>query len=377
MDTESERYSRQMRLPGFGPEGQERLRGARVLVVGCGALGTVACDYLVRAGIGALTIVDRDLVEPSNLQRQTLFTEQDAARGVPKAEAAKARLGLVNRACRVRAFVDDLRAVNALRYASEVDLIIDALDNFETRAVLNECAVSRRIPLVYGGAVGYEGMAAAILPHGSDARMGFGGALTWDDARSTACLRCLLPELPAPGELPTCDVAGVLGPVAGMVASMQAALAIRLLAQGPDSVPDALLRVDLASMRLSSASIRGARNPECACCARRRFELLERSAADSGVRILCGREAVELSLGSDLDDAAFARLEARVRGVACVERDTHGSTRVLRISARDRADGDEVRRISVLAGETATLALVEGTRDPEQARAAVARWIGM
>ena len=373
MQPSADRYSRQERLPDFGPEGQRRLREASVLVVGCGALGSVVTEQLARAGVGRLTIVDRDLVEESNLQRQSLYTEQDALRAAPKAEAAKARLAQVNSGVVVRAFVDDLLGSNAERYAEGVDLVVDCLDNFETRAVLNDVAVARRLPLVYGGAVGNAGMCALILPAGR----GFGGRIEWRDARCTPCLRCLLPELPRPGELATCDTAGVLGPVAAAVASVQAAIAIRLVALGADSVPDELVRIDLASLAFRTSSLRDARDPECECCARRSFVHLAGAEPASGSRVLCGRNAVEIRLGEGLPSEEFARLATRISSAGPLSRSHHGSTCVLRVALPAASAGDGPRTLSVLSSPAGTVAIVDGTRDPEIARSVVARWVGM
>ena len=373
MERATDRYSRQERLPDFGPEGQRRLAAASVLVVGCGALGSVVAEQLARAGVGRLTLVDRDLVEESNLQRQALYTEQDALRAVPKAEAAKARLAQVNSGVVVRAFVDDLRGSNAERYADGADVIVDCLDNFETRAVLNDVAVARRLPLVYGGAVGSTGMCALILPAGS----GFGGRISWSEARGTPCLRCLLPELPRPGEIATCETAGVLGPAAGAVASIQSAMVIRLLAIGADAVPAELVRIDLASLSFSSSSLRGARDPGCACCARREFGHLASSDAAPGFRVLCGRNAVELRLGEGLPQEEFARLASRIAAAGPLSRSDVGGTCVLRVSLPAPHEGDGPRTLSVVSTASATVAVVDGTRDPEVARAMVARWIGM
>lgn len=388
-DPDFTRYARQMQLPGFGPEGQRRLSQARVLVAGCGALGTVASELLVRAGVGTVTIVDRDLVERSNLQRQSLFTEQDARRAVPKAEAAKARLVQINPSVAVRACVDDLRGDNALAYAADADLVIDCLDNFETRLVLNECAVLRRIPLVYGGAVGFAGMAAALLPAPRASMAGFGGAIVWSETRSTPCLRCLMPDAPAPGEAETCDVAGILAPVAAAVASIEAAFALRLIAEGAASVPAELVRMDLAAMRFTSASLEGARDPHCGCCALGRLELLEseemREEARNGrgttrrspYTVLCGRNAVEVRLGASVSSEEFERIESRLRAAGEVAHGVHGATRVLRVALPRDATGGGATALSVLSGTGGTLAIIDGTRDPEQARSCVARWIGV
>lgn len=370
------RYLRQMQLSGIGREGQERLARARVLVVGCGALGTAACEQLVRGGVGTVSIVDRDLVEWSNLQRQTLFTEQDARRSVPKAEAAKARLGAINSAVTVRAFVDDLHAGNASRYASECDCLVDCLDNFESRLLLNECAVSRGIPLVYGGAVGWTGMAAAILPHVSPAG-GFGGALRWSEQRATPCLRCLMPEAPALGETETCETTGIFGPVATVVGAIQAGLVMRLMAEGAERVPAELIRLDFASMRFTASSLAGARDETCACCARREFPLRADGATASrdGCRVLCGRNAVEIRLPSSGVD--LRRIADRLRVAGEVASGIHGSTEVLRVELRESAGADSPRAISILSGDAGVLAIVDGTRDAEKARSVLARWVGV
>ena len=370
------RYLRQMQLARVGREGQERLARARVLVVGCGALGTAACEQLVRGGVGTVSIVDRDLVDWSNLQRQTLFTEQDARRSVPKAEAAKARLGAINSMVTVRAFVDDLHAGNASTYTSQCDCLVDCLDNFESRLLLNECAVSQGIPLVYGGAVGWTGMAAAILPR-VPAADGFGGSLRWSEQRATPCLRCLMPDAPAPGETETCEIAGIFGPVAAIVGAVQAGLAMRLVAEGPERVPAELIRFDLSSLRFTTSSLVGARDDSCACCARREFPLRLAGAAalHDGCRILCGRNAVEIRLASNGVDLRL--IEDRLRVAGEVASGIHGSTEVLRVELRESTGADSPRTISILSGEAGVLAIVDGTRDAEKARSAIARWVGV
>jgi len=370
------RYLRQMQLSSIGREGQARLARARVLVVGCGALGTAVCEQLVRGGVGNVSIVDRDLVDWSNLQRQTLFTEQDARRSVPKAEAAKARLGAINSAVTVRAFVDDLHAGNASRYTSECDCLVDCLDNFESRLLLNECAVSQGIPLVYGGAVGWTGMAAAILPR-VPAADGFGGPLRWSEQRATPCLRCLMPDAPALGETETCETTGIFGPVATVVGALQAGLVIRLIAEGPDRVPAELIRFDFSSLRFKASSLVGARDEACACCARREFPLHIAGSAASleSCRILCGRNAVEVRLASTAFN--LRQIEDRLRVAGEVASGIHGSTEVVRVELRESMGADSPRAISILSGDAGVLAIVDGTRDAEKARSAIARWVGV
>lgn len=378
VDSSGDRFIRQMQLPRFGAEGQSRLGQARVLVVGCGALGTVACEQLARAGVGTLVVVDRDVVEWSNLQRQTLFTESDARRGVPKAEAAKARLAQIHAGTVVRAFVDDLHGGNARRYAAEVDLIVDCLDNFESRYLLNDCAVERGIPLVYGGAVALRGMAAALLPVTG---AGGSGLVKWDRARATPCLRCLSPDAPAPGEVETCETAGILAAAASVTASIEAALAVRLIAEGAEHVPASLVRFDLGSMEFASASLAGARDDGCACCAERRFDLL----ADGGAplqrwRVLCGRGAVEVALGAPLDAHGLAQAVAKLSATGVARHERHGATDVVTAEIKAEPAHGEARapiELALLSSAAGTLAIVSGTTDPERARSIVARYLGV
>ena len=385
MPGSDDRFTRQMQLPRFGAEGQSRLGRARILLAGCGALGSVVAEQLARAGAGSLSIVDRDLVEWSNLHRQTLFSESDARRRVPKAEAAKARLANVHASTTVRAFVDDLAPVSARRYVEDCDVIIDCLDNFETRYLLNDCAVKFGKPLVYGGAIGLRGMAALLLPvTGAD----LDGLVRWPHARSTPCLRCLAPEPPAPGEAETCETAGVLAATTGVIASLEAALAIRAIAEGAVHVPSSIIRVDLDAMRFETAALDSARDPGCVCCGMGKYEFLETSVTSrERVRVLCGRNAVELALGEPLDDATIARLTARLGSHGTLRCERHGDTRSVSVALRpESADGgvdatpqESVHglEITLLSGAGGTLAIVSGTTDPERARSTVARFVGV
>ena len=313
MSDDLARYHRQMLLPGFGPAGQARLRGSTVLVLGCGALGCLVADLLARAGVGHLVIVDRDVVELTNLQRQLLFDEQDAAEGLPKAVAAERRLAKVNSAVRVTPVVDDLDRGNIERYATGVDVLVDGLDNFETRYLANDFAVKRGIPFIYGGAVGSTGAAFTILPHTAN------GAAAWETQdgidRATPCLRCLFEEPPPAGSTPTCDTIGVLASAVTTIASFEAAETLKVLTGSFDRVATTLLNVDLwhntvAQLKVADACARG----DCPCCRQRRFEFLE-GARGSGAITLCGRDAVQIKPREDtvrLDlDAVALRLGDR------------------------------------------------------------------
>ncbi|MBO0697362.1 MAG: ThiF family adenylyltransferase [Zavarzinella sp.] len=272
-----ERYSRQVRVPGIGKAGQERIGKARVTLCGCGALGTVIANHLVRAGVGFVRIVDRDFVEISNLQRQVLFDESDVSGNLPKAVAAANKLRAVNSAITVEPVVADIDRTNILALCQDADLILDGTDNFEVRYTINDAAVKLGKPWVFGGAVGTEGQTMTIIPG------------------ETPCLRCVFEASPGPGEVGTCETAGVLGPAVAVVASYQAAEAIKLLAGKKDAINRELLTFDLwlnTSRRIKIARLLDARN--CPCCQQRKFEWLE---GEHGTQTtsLCGRNAVQVS----------------------------------------------------------------------------------
>src|ERR671932_201844 len=222
-----ERYSRQVLFEGIGEEGQRRIRESRVLVVGCGALGSAQVETLARAGIGRLRIVDRDFVEESNLQRQTMFTERDARERVPKAVAAGRRVAEINSdvACEVE--VADVTQSNVERLIEACDVVLDGTDNFATRFLLNDACVKHGVAWVYGAAVGSFCVAMTIRP------------------RVTPCLRCVFPEEPAAGSAPTCDTAGVVMPIISVVAAVQVAEALKLLTGRVESLHGGLLQFDV------------------------------------------------------------------------------------------------------------------------------------
>jgi molybdopterin/thiamine biosynthesis adenylyltransferase len=267
----SQVHLRQQLLPWLGPEGQARLAASHALVAGCGALGGVLVEWLARAGVGQLTLVDRDVVEPGNLHRQVLFTSEDARRGVPKAEAAARRVRDIAPQARLHACVEHLGPENAADLARGTDVLVDGLDNMETRLVLNDLSVREAVPYVHAAAVAMQARCMPVMPGG-------------------ACLRCLMPEVPGPGVLETCDTAGVLGPVVGLAASWAAVQVLRLLAGRADLVDRRLWSMDLAADRVTAVSIPP--DPDCPCCGQRRFDFLERQ----GERVvnLCGRGAVQV-----------------------------------------------------------------------------------
>lgn len=282
------RYHRQMLLPEIGHEGQSRLARARVLVVGCGALGCGVLDLLARAGVGHLRLIDRDIVEPTNLQRQVLFDQQDADFGKPKAIAAATRIQAVNPTIKIEPIVDEFAADTALHVTSDIDLLIDGLDNLDGRYLLNDVAVRRGLPYIYAGAVGTEGLVAALLPQ----HQGQDGQITWDNAEAGACLRCLFPEPPPPGTLPTCDTAGVLGPAIAAVTALQATLAMRLICRGITDLDLRLHSIDPWHGQSRHISTNHPRQ-DCPCCHHRRFEWLDGSRLPQS-EVLCGRDTVQI-----------------------------------------------------------------------------------
>ena len=250
------RYSRQELFAGIGPEGQARIRSARVLVVGSGALGSALAEMMVRAGAGAVTVVDRDYVEESNLQRQSLFDEEDARAGLPKAVAAERRLVRINSDVEVRGIVADFGPENADSLVRGQTLVLDGTDNFDTRFLLNDVCVRARVPWVYGACVGAYGLALLVRPGLSP------------------CLRCVLDSMPAPGSGPTCDTVGVVAPIVHVVAGLQAGEALKVLAGRTDDLLKGLVSVDLWAGTFDVLDLTG-RTPWCPACTEGRFEYAE------------------------------------------------------------------------------------------------------
>ena len=281
-----ERYSRQILFEPIGASGQRRLLESRAVIVGCGALGSFHAAALARAGVGQLVLVDRDYVEPSNLQRQWLYEEEDAAEALPKAAAAARRLARINSAVKVTPRVADLDAANAAELLLPADVILDGTDNFETRYLINELAVRESTPWIYGAAVGSYAAALPILP-------GRG-----------ACLACLFPA-PPEGRQPTCDTAGILNAAAATAAAWQTAAALKILAAGADAVAPRLLAMDVwqgGVQELDASSP----DPDCRVCGQRKFDRLS-APVGSRTAALCGRDAVQVHERGrtvDLDDLA-------------------------------------------------------------------------
>ncbi len=363
MNDDLNRYHRQMLLPGFGPEGQARLAGSTALLLGCGALGSVAADMLARAGVGHLIIVDRDFVELTNLQRQVLFDEDDVRELRPKAVAAKRKLERINSAVEVTAIVDDINVDNIERLAADTDILIDGLDNFETRYLANDVAVKHGLPYVYGAAVGTSGMAMPILPHGD-------GNAPWETAEggryATPCFRCLFEEAPPPGSTATCDTVGVIGPAVGVIANFEVAEALKILTGNYAQVSRTLLNVDLWSNTITQLKVDGLRDKnDCPACKQRRFDYLRGEAGSTSVS-LCGRNAVQLRHRQDAGGVDLAALGERLSA--------HGEVRSNEFILQAELEESGTRyELSLFPDGRAIL---KGTDDPAVARKLYAKYVG-
>ena len=317
------------------------------MLIGCGALGTVIADQLVRAGVGHLRICDRDVVEATNLQRQVLFDESDAEAGTPKAIAAAQRLSRINSTVRIEPHVVDVHSGNIEEFiegrsgASRASVILDGSDNADVRYLINDAAVKHGVPWVYGGCVGTSGRVMAILPGKSP------------------CLRCLFPDPPGAGELETCDTAGVLAPAAAVVASLQVVAAMKILLG--HRVDEQLVTLDLWQGRIQTISTVGGRRDDCSTCGRRQFAFLDRSA--SGTTTLCGRDAVQV-LPATRTALSFERMANRLATAGTVESTPH--------LVRCRLTESGLALTVFPDGR----AIVKGTTDPAVARSVYARYVG-
>jgi len=337
------RYSRQTLFEGLGKDGQRKISASRVAIVGCGALGSFHASLLARAGVGTLRLIDRDYVESSNLQRQILFDEEDARQLLPKAAAAERILRRVNSQIRIDGVVADLHSANAGELLRDVDLILDGSDNFDVRMLINDYSVSQGIPWVYGACVGSYGLAFAILPG------------------DTPCLRCLFESAPPPGSAPTCDTAGVLGPIVAVISGIQTAEALKILAGRRDQVSRQIAAVDVWEGRLQTIGLgAGARRADCPACGLRRFDFLE-GRAGSDVATLCGRDSVQLRPGNS-SRVDLVEVEKRLAVLGSVERNRY----LVRAKVGDY-------QITLFEDGRA---IIGGTTDPGVARGVYARYVG-
>jgi molybdopterin/thiamine biosynthesis adenylyltransferase len=333
-----ERYSRQVLFSPIGAEGQRRLGQGRVAIVGCGATGTCVASLLSRAGVGHLLIIDRDYVEPSNLQRQTLFDEADAAESLPKAVAAARKIAAFNSEVEVQAEVADLTPENAEALLGQADLVLDATDNFETRYLINDWAVKQGKPWIYAAAVAAYAVTMNIIPG------------------ETACLSCIFPA-PPEGTVETCDTAGILNSAVNWVGSIQATEALKFLVGAHDKLRRTLISLDLWSNHAAEVAAAHPRG-DCQTCQQRKFPHL---AGERRPQItLCGRNSVQIHERRRPVD--FAEMSARLQ--------PHGTVK----------HNDFVLKFWREPYELTLFpdgrAIIKGTSDPAMARSLYARYIG-
>ncbi len=336
------RYSRQILFSPIGSAGQEKLANSTILLVGVGALGCSQAEMLARAGVGKIRLVDRDFVEYSNLQRQTLFCEEDAEERMPKAVAAKRRISQINSEIEVEDIIADVTNSNIERLVSGCDLVLDGTDNFQVRYLVNDACVKAGVPWIYGAAVSSYGMTMNIIPG------------------ETPCLRCIFPELPDPGSAPTCDTAGVIAPVVARVAATQVAEAFKFLVGDRDSLSRKLRQFDVWTNEEKSIGT-GSPDPNCETCGKRNFEFLD-AASSEFAAVLCGRDAVQIApnANSKLD---LDQLADRLKWNFAVNQNEY----LLRFAP------DEFELTVFTDGR----AIVKGTDDATVARTLYAKYIGV
>jgi adenylyltransferase/sulfurtransferase len=336
-----ERYSRQILFDGIGEAGQRRLLESRALVIGCGALGTAQAEALARAGVGHLRIVDRDFVEASNLQRQMMFTEQDARERMPKAVACINHLAEINSEIKTEAEIADVNYSNVERLIDGCDVVIDGTDNFATRYLINDACVKHGINWVYGAAVGSYGVTMTVRP------------------RLSPCLRCIFEEAPPAASAPTCDTAGVIMPIISIVAAVQTSEALKLLTGQTEALHRSLMQFDVWRNEWRQIKLNEP-TPDCQTCGLGRYEMLEAEAGDFAVT-LCGRDAVQVSphRSAQVDLPALAK-RLRVAG------DVQINPYLLRLRTGDY-------ELTVFQDARA---IIRGTDDVTTARSLYAKYIG-
>ena len=336
-----DRYSRQVILPNIGEEGQKTLLKSKIAIIGCGALGTVVANNLVRAGVGKISIIDRDFVELNNLQRQILFDEDDI--GIPKAVAAAEKLKRVNSDVEIEAMVKDLNHLNAEKIMSGVDLVLDGTDNMQTRFLINDVCVKSQIPWIYTAAVGTYGMMMTIVPG------------------RTPCFRCFLPDVPEPGSLPTCDTAGVLNTIPVIIASIESTEAIKILLKEnmTTNAESNLIFYDVWNNTFEKIAVM--RDKRCRCCVEHKFDFLN-AAKKEIITSLCGRNAIQITPAKSAD-ISFKSLAERLKRLGEVRFNNF----ILVFKERDK-------EISLFKDGRA---IIKGTDDEKAARSLYARYVGI
>ncbi|MBE4939983.1 thiazole biosynthesis adenylyltransferase ThiF [Bacillus thuringiensis] len=336
------RYSRQELFSPIGEEGQQKIREKHVLIIGAGALGSANAEMFVRAGVGKITIVDRDYVDWSNLQRQQLYAESDVKNNLPKAIAAKKRLEEINSDVTIEALVQDVTAEELEELVTNVDVIIDATDNFETRFIVNDIAQKYSIPWIYGACVGSYGLSYTILPS------------------KTPCLSCLLQSIPLGGA--TCDTAGIISPAVSLVVSHQVTEALKLLVEDYESLRDGLVSFDMWKNEYSCMNVQKLRQHNCPSCGENALYPYLNKANTSKTAVLCGRNTVQIRPPYK-DEMNFEQYKELLEGRV---NDLNINLYLLSFSVEDK------RLVAFKDGRV----LVHGTKDISEAKTIYHRYFG-
>lgn len=335
------RYSRQILFGGIGKEGQEKLLNSRVLLVGCGALGASHAEMLARAGVGFLRIVDRDFVEFSNLQRQTLYSESDAKERLPKAIAAKNRLSQINSEIEIEAVVADVNNSNIESLVEDVDLVLDGTDNFQVRYLVNDACVKLGKTWIYGAAVSSYGTTMTIIPN------------------ETPCLRCIFEEMPSAGSSPTCDTAGVIQPIIATISAIQVSESLKILVGKTDKLHKSLMQYDVWENDWRKIKL-GKPNEDCKTCGQQNFECLEASNQDFFTS-LCGRDAVQIQPPNSTE-IDLPKLADKLKNLGEIKLNEY----LLRLKVEDY-------ELTVFKDARA---IIKGTDDVTVARSVYAKYVG-
>ncbi len=336
--TEVDRYSRQTIFPGIGKEGQKRLGSSLAVIIGCGALGSIIATSLVRAGVGRVRIVDRDFIEYHNLHRQVIFDEDDIKKGLPKAVAAERHLSKVNSSIKIEGVVADVNYTNIEGFIQGADVVLDGLDNLETRFLINDACLKHKIPWVYGGAISSSGMTMTVIPG------------------KPPCFRCVSPNLPGAGVIQTCDTAGVISPAPFVIGSLEAAEAMKILV-GAKEINRELIIIDVWKGTFQHLKV--APSPDCPACSGR-YEFLD---GKFGIKttILCGQTTVQV-VNAKVSQLSFKELAARLKSV--------GEVSYNEFMLRFRVDNQEM--VVFPDGRV----IVRNTNDVSLARGLYAKYIG-
>lgn len=339
-----DRYSRQTLFKPLGKEGQKKLGRKSVIIVGCGALGSATANTLARAGVGHLKIIDRDFVDESNLQRQMLFDEDDIANNLPKAIAAQKKLKKINSTIEIDAVVSDLNFTNVDELLKGTDVVIDGLDNFETRFLINDFCIKKKISWIYGACVGSMGLSMNIVPD------------------VTPCIRCVFETQPPHGSSPTCDTSGIIAPIANIIASIQTTEALKILTDNLGVLNKHLISIDVWKNKYTYINIENAKDAtDCPVCKNGKFEFLT-AKTGSSTTTLCGRNAVQIRY-NNVKNVNFNEIGKRLARIGKVEFND--------FLMKFKIDGYDISLFN--DGR----AIILGTNDPVLAKKLYTKYIGM